>query len=119
MFLDVNNDGVINRLDKRFTKGVQQTSYGGLLNVWKLHGFELAVLIQFSNRRALRYMPGLPGTRVNQPDYVMNRWTGEGNDAGQARFGLQHAMLLDYAHLTQSDYALVDASVPYSSKHSR
>jgi TonB-dependent starch-binding outer membrane protein SusC len=111
MFLDLDGNNVIDEQDKQFIKNLQQTCYGGLNNTLVFARFELAILFQFSNRHALRYMPGPPGANtLNQPLYLEDRWRHPGDIAGFAKASQSEPSRADFIRLTQSDFAVVDGS---------
>jgi TonB-dependent starch-binding outer membrane protein SusC len=112
MFLDLNNNQNIDNADKQFVKDLQQKYYGGLTNTLQWYGLEITLLFQFANRPAERYIPlSPPGTNINQPQYMLDRWTHEGDVAGFAKYSQAGiAGYLDLSKLTQSDYAVADGS---------
>ncbi|MCD7935467.1 MAG: TonB-dependent receptor, partial [Tannerellaceae bacterium] len=86
-FVDINGDGTITLADRtRIGKGMPDWTYGLHLNVeWK--NFDLAVMLQgtigndiydATRRTDISY--------INLPEYMLNRWTGEGTSNTIPRF---------------------------------
>lgn len=109
-FLDVNDDGVINDEDRRFSNALDREYYGGVNNSVRYKGFELSFLFQFSRQNA-RYLPGgPPGSLSNQPVDVLRRWQEDGDMTGVQRFSQAFAVNRWYNQLVGSDANIEDAS---------
>lgn len=110
-FEDLNNDGVINDLDRKLINATDRKYYGGFSNSFKYKNFELSFLIQFANQSGNRYIPNLPGALSNQPEYVLNRWFVNGDVTDVQKFITNNLLAQGkYGLLTQSSYLQVDAS---------
>ncbi|HYG19402.1 MAG TPA: hypothetical protein VD816_10760, partial [Ohtaekwangia sp.] len=89
-FADINRDGRYNMDDRRYIRFVGPRAFGGLHNSLRFAGFQLDFLLQWVSQdgyNATHLFSRAPGMLSNQPDFVMNRWTGQGQDnQGQQRF---------------------------------
>lgn len=66
-FADVNNDGQITATEDRQTIADLTPKYfGGFQNQLRYKGLQLDFLFQFVKQQSFGYMPGVPGTAVNQ-----------------------------------------------------
>ncbi|MCK9305515.1 MAG: SusC/RagA family TonB-linked outer membrane protein, partial [Bacteroidales bacterium] len=86
-FLDVDNNGVINESDKRFSYNMDSKCYAGLSSNLVYKGFELSFLLRFKEQRA-RYKP-LPqaGEQDNIALWAWNeRWQKPGDITDVQRF---------------------------------
>jgi hypothetical protein len=80
-FIDFNNDGVLNALDRRVMGNAQPDFYGGFNNSFGYKGFDFSFFFQFvygnelynMNRITLENLRGLQ----NQDRSVLQRWTPE------------------------------------------
>lgn len=103
-FEDVNNDGQITSLaDRQTIANLSPKYYGGLQNNFRYKNLQLDFLFHFVKQESFGYMPGVPGTAVNQLSEVSNQ---------QLPFtsGANGAVISAYYRYGLSDAALQDAS---------
>jgi hypothetical protein len=84
-FIGGNGDGSL-AFDRTVQNLTGTVYYGGINNVIQHKNLEISFLFQFSHRQSTRYLPGLPGTRINQPIDVLNRWQQTGDDTDVQKF---------------------------------
>lgn len=81
-FKDLNNDGVINDLDRAFTGNPNPTLIFALNNSFTFKGFDLSLFLQgVSGNKILnanRIYSEAMSVAQNQTVEILNRWTGEG-----------------------------------------
>jgi TonB-linked SusC/RagA family outer membrane protein len=110
-FADQNKDGVITEADRRLMLPMDRKYYGGLNNIVQFKGFELSILIQFSNQPGIRYLPGMPGRRgLNQSQEVLGRWFTAGDETDIQRFSTGGIAGDNYVKAQLSSYNIQDAS---------
>jgi TonB-linked SusC/RagA family outer membrane protein len=111
-FEDVNGDSSINFLDAQQIKFEGQTFYGGLNNTVRYKGFQLDIFLQFVKQTRTNYTWsfGAPGIMGNVPDFVMERWQSEGDNASIQRFGQSGDVVTAYDNLLYSQPSITDAS---------
>ena len=104
-FEDVNGDGQITSIaDRQTVANLSPKYFGGLQNQFKYKSVQLNFLFQFVKQKSFGYMPGVPGTAVNQLADVSN-----GN--GQPfTAGTNGELITAYYRYGLSDGALQDAS---------
>lgn len=78
-FLDVDENGFITDGDRQFSDALDPDYYGGLSQQIRYKGLELDMLFQFSRGKGSYTLPGMPGTRNNQPSIVLERWQEQGD----------------------------------------
>lgn len=109
-FVDVNGDGFINDSDKEFTSPLERVVYGGLMNTIRVARFQLTFLMQFARQNSTRYMPGKPGTNINQLTDVLERWRQPGDVTDVQRFNHSFSLSTAWFNLVSSDYNEEDTS---------
>lgn len=103
-FEDVNNDGQITSLaDRQTVANLSPKYFGGVQNNFRYKNMQLDFLFHFVKQESFGYMPGVPGTAVNQLSEVSNQ---------QLPFtsGANGAVISAYYRYGLSDAALQDAS---------
>lgn len=88
-FADVDNNGILNKVDKTKLINTDPSFYGGLRNTISLKGFLLDFIFEFKKQLGLNYLStlGVPGYRyVNQPALVLDRWQKPGDRAEVQKF---------------------------------
>jgi hypothetical protein len=86
-FEDYNNDDVINLEDRQWIEDTAPKFYGGLGNTINYKHWTLDVFFQFKKHRASNFEGGgVPGTHVNQPVSVLNRWQQAGDEVSIQRY---------------------------------
>ena len=103
-FEDVNGDGQITSLaDRQTIANLSPKYFGGLQNNFRYKNLQLDFLFHFVKQESFGYMPGVPGTSVNQLSEVSNQ---------QLPFtsGTNGAIISAYYRYGLSDAALQDAS---------
>ncbi|WP_316787789.1 SusC/RagA family TonB-linked outer membrane protein [Pedobacter frigoris] len=93
--------------------------YGGLQNTFSYKGIQLDLFFQFVKQKGNNYfssnLSGTPGSMINQPDVVLNRWKNQGDNSNIQRYSTQplgsgDAGLAYYYLAYLSDGKLSDAS---------
>ncbi|MBA4744689.1 MAG: TonB-dependent receptor [Muricauda sp.] len=88
-FRDYNGDGVISSPnDQQWIADMDPDLYGGLANNINIGPFELDFLFQFTKQRQWNYLynGGFPGSMMNQPVDVLDRWGEAGENAPLQRY---------------------------------
>lgn len=109
---DLNNDGVINSLD-RYVADQGTQYFGGINNTITYKGFELGVFFQFNHRFGVtRILNTRPGAMVNQNEDWLGVWSGPGNisDLPGATTTAGSPIYASYNLFSQSDAVHGDAS---------
>ncbi len=82
-YKDLNNDGIINELDRKIIGSAQPISYGGMTNTFKYKNFDLNILLTFSygndiyNGNKATFGKPIGQANRNYLADVANRWTEE------------------------------------------
>lgn len=110
---DINNDGSISVINDR-QKIVDFTPkyFGGLQNQLTLKKIQLDFLLQFVKQETFSYMPGTPGTAVNQLASLDNFWQ-QPNDISNLQkltSGKNSALMTGYTRYRTSNAGVEDAS---------
>lgn len=113
-FLDVDNNGVYNNLDKKSVFSGQKM-YGGIQNRISFKGFELDFIFQFVDQTGynyLQYFSTMPGSYAqNQPVLTLNRWQKSGDRTDIQKFQQSVSGPINtYSLAKQSDLAIGSAS---------
>lgn len=115
-FDDVNNDGLLNKLDRQPTT-MAISMYGGFQNTILYKAWEFNVHLQWVKWDGLNGLGSslaVPGAKIgNQPSVVMNRWEGPGDEgAAFQRFtrGSTSQDLRSFIDFKSSDRMISDAS---------
>lgn len=110
-FQDVNNDGIISSPnDLRSLVNTAQQYHGGLSNTFSFKGLTLDIFFQFVKKMG-RVTTGVPGSFINQPTWVLDRWQKPGDVTDVQRFtqsGVARSTMLN--GLNNSDMVYEDAS---------
>ncbi|MDN5217341.1 SusC/RagA family TonB-linked outer membrane protein [Fulvivirgaceae bacterium BMA12] len=116
-FEDINQDGNANNKptfpdDFRHIGEITQRYFGGIHNSISFKGLKLDFLFQFVNQIGNSYLTSffVPGSQVNQPTIVMDRWQAPGDNTDIQRFGISGDTQTAYSSLRSSNLNLVDAS---------
>jgi len=112
-FEDVDNNGVIDNLDRKTLVDVGERFYGGLQNVIGYKNFELSFLVQFvkQNAAASIAFSGLPGSTTNQLNIVLDRWQKPGDVAKFQKYTRNNSVVIAaLENARNSDFAYEDAS---------
>ena len=112
-FEDVNGDGFITSLeDKKTIANLTPDFYGGLQNQLTYKGFQLDFLLQFVKQQNFEYLPGVPGSPLNQLADLTNTWQQDDDHTPyqQLTTGLNGDVVSAFYRYSESDGALVDAS---------
>lgn len=111
IIVDKNKDGVINNLDKSFAQPLDRAYYGGFGLTMRYKELSINMLFQQSTQPRLRYMPIMPGTRMNQQVRVLDRWFMKGDQTDVQRFGTSATTAYSKAiWMQESDYNVEDAA---------
>ena len=112
-FEDVNNDGQITSLaDRQTIANLSPKYFGGLQNNFRYKNLQLDFLFHFVKQQSFGYMPGVPGTAVNQLSEVSNQqlpYTSGANGAvisAYYRYGLSDAALQDASFVRLKNVSL-------------
>lgn len=114
-FQDIDGNGVIsgNQDRQAIIRPVQQY-YGGLSNSFNYKGITLDIFCQFLQQKYganYRLITSRPGTRNNQPVYVLDRWQANNNLTDIQRFSNSNsAATTAHSNMTQSSLGYSDAS---------
>jgi TonB-linked SusC/RagA family outer membrane protein len=89
--------------------------FGGIQNSFRYKGLSLDVFLQFSRQKGIKGLYQetlLPGSRVNQPIEVLNRWRAPGDITDVPRFGRSAASEIynAYEMMLNSNWGYSDAS---------
>jgi len=116
-FLDTNDDGLITYPeDLKFSKSIKTSFFGGFQNSITYRNLQLDIFFQFVKQTGYDYiitfgMP--PGSAINQPDLVLNRWRKPGDRTTIQKF-TQSSSSDAYSAYSNSLYlgdgVIVDAS---------
>ncbi|HEY5463210.1 MAG TPA: SusC/RagA family TonB-linked outer membrane protein [Hanamia sp.] len=116
-FDDVNKDGILNSSDYQVSGNTDPKFYGGILNTFIYHQFQLDFLFQFKKQLGQNYLSQLynipPGFIGNQPEIVTNRWQQPGDHTDIQQYTESYssnAMLASNVYLNQSNGIYSDAS---------
>ncbi len=86
-FEDYNNDGVINSDDYQWIEETAPRFYGGLGNTINYKHWTLDIFFQFKKHRSNIFVGGgVPGSHVNKPVSVLNRWQQVGDEVSIQRY---------------------------------
>lgn len=112
-FEDVNNDGQITSLaDRQTIANLSPKYFGGLQNNFRYKNLQLDFLFHFVKQESFGYMPGVPGTAVNQLSEVSGQqlpFTSGANGAvisAYYRYGLSDAALQDGSFMRLKNVSL-------------
>lgn len=112
-FEDVNGDGQITSLaDRQIIANLSPKYFGGLQNNFRYKNLQLDFLFHFVKQESFGYMPGVPGTAVNQLSEVSNQqlpYTSGANGAvisAYYRYGLSDAALQDASFVRLKNVSL-------------
>lgn len=112
-FEDVNNDGQITSLaDRQTIANLSPKYFGGLQNNLRYKNLQLDFLFHFVKQQSFGYMPGVPGTAVNQLSEVSHQqlpFTSGANGeviAAYYRYGLSDAALQDASFVRLKNVSL-------------
>jgi TonB-linked SusC/RagA family outer membrane protein len=114
-FTDYNDDGVLTRQDDReMVVDMNPAFFGGIQNSLTIGGFQLDFLFQFvkqQNYSILRLL-GAPGTMMNQPTFVEDRWREPGDRTTYQPYttGINSELINLYSNFNESDAVIDDAS---------
>ncbi len=115
-FEDVNKDGVIYDGDYQFFGNTDPKFFGGLQNNISYKNFDLSFFFQFTKQLGLNYLAQLsstaPGSLINQPTLVLDRWQKPGDQAEVQRLAatFDGPAPTAIAALAQSNGIYTDAS---------
>ncbi|SDX33981.1 SusC/RagA family TonB-linked outer membrane protein [Aequorivita viscosa] len=114
-FEDFNGDGEITSPeDRQYIADLSPKFYGGISNSFQYKSWGLDFLFQFVKKNATNqfYYSNSPGTMVNQPIEVLDRWQLPGDNSYMQQFstGDNFDAYLAYSRFSQSDAAVSDAS---------
>ncbi len=114
-FEDVDKNGTLSSTaDTQFIKERTTDFYGGLQNNLKFGPFELQFFFRFANQVGYNYLYSVgaaPGTRSNQPTYVLARWQRAGDITDVQRYTQGGAGTTAYGNMNSlGDNVLSDAS---------
>jgi len=114
-FTDFNKDGILTRQDDREkTVDMNPKFFGGIQNSLKIGSFHLDFLFQFVKQQnySILYLTGAPGTMMNQPRFVHDRWQKPGDMANYQPYttGINSALSSRFINYNQSDAVIEDAS---------
>lgn len=117
-FEDVNGDNIYNKEDYQVSMDLAPKYYGGLSNTLNLYNFSLDFLFEFRKQFGRNYLAQLynmiPGSLINQPQIVMERWRKPGDVATIQRFitgrVANEAFIASNVRLPISDGIYSDAS---------
>lgn len=109
-FEDVNKDGAYTVTDLQTVRFVGRKFYCGILNSFAYKGFQLDVFFQYVKQQGYDYQApfySAPGTILNQPNLVTDRWRLPGDDADIQLYTTSGS---SYTNLRSSDHVITDAS---------
>jgi TonB-linked SusC/RagA family outer membrane protein len=115
-FLDVDKDGSIsNPEDVQTVVFTGQQFYGGLQNNFRYKNWTLDLFVQYTQQKNRPNYYGIytlmPGRIFNQPEYVLNRWKNDGDQANFQKFSnANSAASVAFARSLGSDHIYSDAS---------
>ena len=114
-FEDKNRDGLLNTLDYAYQGTMNPDFFGGLNNIIQYKQFELSFLFEFRKqlgRHAIFGYSNTPGSFVNQPVAVLDRWQKPGDNATYQLFNQSFGTPASNAasKTSTSSAALTDAS---------
>jgi TonB-dependent starch-binding outer membrane protein SusC len=100
---------------------IGQDYFGGFRNTITWRGFDLNLLLQFTKQTAINYIGSTvfeaPGMSTNQPIFVMQRWTEEGQNTSIQKFTTSYSTAAGSAYANglgfgyyRSDMVISDAS---------
>lgn len=85
--------------------------YGGLGNNLRYKNWRLDIFFQFAQQKGKRYVTSAqPGTTLNQPVWVLNRWQHAGNETPYQKFSNSPDANQAYGYYTTSNAIYEDAS---------
>lgn len=103
-FADINNDGQITGIgDRQVIADLNPKYFGGFQNQLRYKGLQLDFLFQFVKQKSFGYMPGVPGTPLNQ-------LADQSGLTQPVTAGTNSEVINAYYRYGQSDGALQDAS---------
>jgi TonB-linked SusC/RagA family outer membrane protein len=89
-FEDFDGDGVIFNGDQQYFGNRDPKFYGGIQNNISFKNFDLSFFLQFTKQLGSNYISqlasGRPGTLINQPSVVLNRWRSPGDQTDVQQF---------------------------------
>jgi len=114
-FEDYNGDGEITiEEDREFVADLSPKFYGGISNSIQYKDWSLDFLFQFVKKDGFnQFNSGIPpGTMLNQPKEVLDRWMQSGDEAFMQQFttGANSEAFLAYSQFSQSSGIVSDAS---------
>ncbi len=107
-------NGIRDPQDRVVIQNLTPKFYGGLANNFLYHGFSLDVFFQFARQKGLntQFIYSAPGTLLNQPAFVLDRWQNPGDQTYVQRFstgsGTANTAYNNFYYY--SDARVVDAS---------
>lgn len=114
-FEDENKDGLLNNQDYSYQGTTDPEFFGGLNNILQYKKIELSFLFEFrkqKGRHAIFGYSGFPGSFINQPVAVLDRWQKPGDVSTYQQFTQSYGTVASNAasHIQNSSAALTDAS---------
>lgn len=114
-FDDKNKDGLLNNQDYSYQGTTNPDFFGGLNNIFNYKHFELSFLFEFrkqTGRHAIFGYSYFPGSMVNQPVAVLDRWRKAGDVSTYQQFTQSYgsAAALAAGQAQNSSAAWTDAS---------
>jgi len=107
-FLDRNNDGSFDEKD-RFDVNLDPKFNGGIINNFQYKNWELSFIVDFKKQKGpYSISDGVPGTPINQPIQVMDRWQKPGDIKEVHKYTTIRGG--DLANYSLSDATIHDAS---------
>jgi TonB-linked outer membrane protein, SusC/RagA family len=89
--------------------------FGGFLNSFSYRNFQLDIFLEFRKQMGVNYMQqvysGFPGSQMNLPAVLLDRWQSPGDQATHQKYSTQYNDVYNAAsNFTKSDGAYSDAS---------
>lgn len=110
---DSNQDGAYSLEDRNNISFVGQRMFGGLQNGFRYKDVQLDFLLQFVKQAQPNYLTtfsSAPGTRLNQPDFILERWQQEGDLSEIQRFTRGGQTSTAFSRYLNSNANIEDAS---------
>lgn len=85
--MDVDKNGIYNAADYLINGKLDPKIYGGVSNTISFNNLELSVFFDYKKQTGKNFLysiyiaPRIPGTLVNQPSILTDRWRGQGSTA--------------------------------------
>jgi TonB-linked SusC/RagA family outer membrane protein len=116
-FTDVDNNGLLNAVDKIVLQNTDIQFFGGIQNTFTYKQLDLSIFFEFKKQTGLNYLNTLsgiiPGTPYfNQPAVVLNRWQKPGDITNIQKFSALYTDVFTAAnnYLPPSEAIYSDAS---------